>query len=209
MSEQVKTGAVTQVVPAAARETGFAEGAHVVLRPVMEGDLPELAKLLAANPCDDNPLPWTLQRLKKKFEDKDEPGLWGKSDRYFAVVRLTGGLAGFLRERQDQGSNVYWNQFYIDAGIEDYLAAGCDALAAYLAYKRKWSNPPRVSFEILSRQHELAEILAASVFEFEIALDNWMLHSGQPDSLHVYSWLSDEVLRNLADDGPVAGEEEE
>ena len=61
----------------ASTERGFVEGEHIVLRPVLEKDLEQLAPLMAQNPCERKPTPWTLQRLKKKFEDEKDPGLWG------------------------------------------------------------------------------------------------------------------------------------
>ena len=58
-------------------ERGFAEGEHVVLRPVLESDLAGLAELMAQNPIE--ALPWTRQRLTKQFKDEKEPGLWSKA----------------------------------------------------------------------------------------------------------------------------------
>jgi RimJ/RimL family protein N-acetyltransferase len=199
-------GTSEMATPTAA-ERGFAVGEHVVLRPVLEKDLPELAKLLAANPCDDKPQPWTLQRLKQKFEDKDHPGLWGKSEHYFAVVRKAGGLVGFLKEHDEHGSAMYWNRLYIDEHCADRDTLGPDVIKAYMAYKRKWHNPRRVAFDVLRPEPGLGAWLEASGFERDVTFERYMTYLGQPEALCVYSWLSDEVRRNLADDGPVAGEE--
>lgn len=188
-------------------ERGFAVGEHVVLRPVLEKDLPELAKLLAANPCEEKPAPWTLQRLKKKFEDKDEPGLWGKNERYFTVVRLAGGVVGFLLEREEHRNGAYWNRLYIDESLSDRAVIGSDSIAAYLAYKRKWHNPRRIAFDALRCEPGISEWLSAAGFECELAFERMLLHRGQQEALCVYSWLCDEIINNLADDGPVAGEE--
>jgi len=189
------------------REVGFAEGEHVVLRPVLEADLPELAKLLAANPCDSKPQPWSLQRLKKRFEDKDDPGLWGKDERYFAVVRKTGGIVGFLREACEWKDGMYWNRLYIGEEHGDRDALGRDTVASYLAYKRKWHAPRRISFDVLRVEPGIGEWLSQAGFACEVTFELSMLYRGQPEALCVWAWLSDEVRSNLADDGPVAGEE--
>ena len=100
-------------------ERGFCEGEHVVLRPVREADLPELARLLAENPYEREPLPWTHQRLKQKFEDKEKPGLWEDEKRIFAIARKSGGLVGFVRENQDWSPTICWNAMHVDQAAPD------------------------------------------------------------------------------------------
>jgi RimJ/RimL family protein N-acetyltransferase len=188
-------------------ERGFAQGALVVLRPVREEDLPELARLLAENPFDREPLPWTHQRLKQKFEDKEEPGLWGKRKRYFAVVRLSGGMVGFIFEEEEWGdSTVCWNRFHVGGRLEDRDALGRDALAAYLAYKRRWNDLRRISFSIGGVEEAKAQWLRDCGFAWEITLEQAVLHQGQPVAEVIYSWVSERVLELRVDDGPVAGE---
>ena len=163
--------------------------------------------MLAANPCDDKPLPWTLQRLKKKFEDKDNPGLWGREQRYFVVARLAGGVVGFLQEREESGHGAYWNRLYIDESLDDRDTIGPDAIAAYLAYKHKWHNPQRIGFDALRGEPGLEQWLSDAGFTCELVFERWVLHRGQPEALCIYSWLSEAIRANLADDGLVAGEE--
>jgi len=191
-------------------ERGFAMGKHVVLRPVLEKDLPELAKLLAADPCDEKPQPWTLARLKKLYEDKekDDSGLWSKAKRYFAVVRKTGGLVGFLKESEDWGAGFFWNRLQLAETLDDRDQLGRDAIAAYVAYKRKWHNPRRISFDVLQGEAGLPDWLAAAGFVLDVTLTHQLQHAGRPAALSLYAWLSDEIRNNLADDGPVAGEED-
>jgi hypothetical protein len=192
------------------QERGFAKGQHVVLRPVLEKDLPELAKLLAADPCDEKPQPWTLARMKKLYEDKekDDSGLWSKVKRYFAVVRKTGGLVGFLKESDEWGAGFFWNRLQMAEALEDRDQLGRDAIAAYVAYKRKWHNPRRISFDVLQGEAGLPGWLAAAGFELDVTWTHQLQHAGRPAALCLYAWLSDEIRNNLADDGPVAGEED-
>ncbi len=173
-------------------EKGFAEGEHVVLRPVLEADLAELARLLAENPLE--ALPWTLQRLRKKFEDKDEPGLWGKSQRYFAIARRGGGVVGYLKESDDSNRGMYWNEHHIQDGLEDRAALGLDAVSAYLAYKQKWHNPLRISFDVLRPEEMKIDWLEQAGFELELTQERIMLYLGQPEARCLYTWFSEELL---------------
>lgn len=194
--------------------TGFAIGESIVLRPVLEDDLPELAKLLAANCCEDKPQPWSLQRVKKLFEDKDSetPGLWGEALRYFAVVRASGGLVGFLRESIEEWgetrSNMFWNRLYIGEQHADRDELGVDAARAYLAYKQKWHVPWRITFEVIEGEPGVASWLEAAGFELEIVFDCLLLHQGQAKAYNCYTWWNEFVRSRRADDGPVAGEED-
>jgi hypothetical protein len=174
------------------KEKGFAEGKHVVLRPVLEADLPELAKLMAENPLE--ALPWTLQRLKKKFEDKEEPGLWGKSQRYFAIVRQSGGIVGYLKEQEDAIRGMYWNEHHIQDSVADRSLLGLDAITAYMQYKQKWHNPLRISFDVLRPEQEKATWLEAAGFELELTQERVMFYLGQPEARCLYTWFSEELL---------------
>ena len=187
-------------------ERGFCEGEHVVLRPVREADLPELARLLAENPYEREPLPWTHQRLKQKFEDKEKPGLWEDEKRIFAIARKSGGLVGFVRENQDWSPTICWNAMHVDQAAPDRDVLGLDALKAYLKYKRKWHNPQRLSYSILRPETAKAEWLKLAGFELELTMERVMLYRGVPEAECVYTWISPEALANCADDGPVAGE---
>jgi len=187
-------------------ERGFIEGEHVVLRPVLEADFGELAPLLAANPYAEKQLPWTQQRLKQRYEDKDEPGLWGKRERYYVIVRKTGGVAGFLMQNgEDRDSS--WCRMYVDEAAADRDVLGREALSGYLAYMRRWKDPGRITFDVLSLEEEAISWLEATGFEHEVTIERAALYRGRPETLKVYAWLSERVKANLADDGPVAGEE--
>jgi RimJ/RimL family protein N-acetyltransferase len=192
-------------------ERGFATGELVVLRPVLEEDLPELAQLLAANPCDNKQQPWTLHRLKKEFEDKDSPnsGCWGEEQRLFTVARQTGEVVGFIKEQKESNVPLFWNRLYIGEPHPDRHELGVDAAKAYLAYKCRWYNPPRITFDAVRAEPGVAEYLAAAGFELEIVFEELMLYRGQPTAYCGYTWFSDYLKQHIADDGPVAGEEEE
>jgi RimJ/RimL family protein N-acetyltransferase len=185
-------------------ERGFADGEHVVLRPVLETDLVELAPLMAENPLET--LPWTHQRLKKKFEDKDEPGLWGKSKRYFAIVRKTGGVVGYLKEQQDSNRGMYWNEHHIKDGLADRAALGHDAVSAYLAYKQKWHNPLRISFDVMRPEEEKIAWVEQAGFKLELTQERVMLYRGQPEARCLYTWFSEELLNAPAWEAEEAGD---
>ena len=176
-------------------ERGFATGKHIVLRPVLETDLTELARLMAENPAET--LPWTPQRLKKKFEDKSEPGLWGKSQRYFSIVRLNGGVVGYLTERESKQAGIFWCFVHVADRLVDRDELGRDLVSAYLEYKQKWHNPLRISFEILGCESAKAAWLKAGAFELELTCERMVMQMGRPESICTYAWYSDGLRQAL------------
>ena len=189
---------------------GFATGEFVVLRPALESDLPELTKLLAANPADLEPEPWTIQRITKEFNDADGdiPGLWGKEQRYFTIAISDGTVVGFLKEKRGDDGRSCWNRLYIGEHIPNRTDLCADAAKTYLAYKCKWHNPTRIAFDALELEVSLTQGLELAGFELEMAMDQLLLYQGKPATYCCYAWLSEEVLRLWLDDGPVAGEGE-
>lgn len=188
-------------------ERGFAQGEYVILRPVLAADLRELARLLAENPFDHEPQPWTHQRLKQSFEDKDKPGLWDERTRYFAIVRQQGGVVGFIFEEDDGGhGGMWWNRFHICLAPADRDALGRDALATYFAYKQRWHDPLRISFSIAGCETQKAQWLSAAGYELEIEHPHAVWHEGRPATEMVFCWFNPRLLEQHADDGPVAGE---
>lgn len=178
---------------------GFAVGGHVVLRPVLEEDLAALAPLLAGNPGETDRLPWTQQRLKKKFEDEKEPGLWGKNTRYLAAVRREGGeVVGYVKEHRDENPGVFWAWIHVADGAGDRDVLGPDMISAYLAYKQRWHDPFRVSFDILGCEADKAGWLEACGFPLELTRRRMVLWLGQPQDLCTYTWYSDRLKAELA-----------
>jgi RimJ/RimL family protein N-acetyltransferase len=84
---------------------------------------------------------------------------------------------------------------------------GREALSGYIAYMRRWKDPGRITFDVLSLEEEAISWLEAAGFEHEVTIERAALYRGRPETLKVYAWLSERVKANLADDGPVAGEE--
>lgn len=183
----------------ATAERGFAEGQHVVLRPVLEADLAELAKLMAENPAET--LPWTLQRLKKKFEDEKEPGLWSETDRVFVAVRTQGGAVGYLSERQSKQAGIFWCSTHVTDRLDDRGELGRDLVSAYLAYKQNWHNPLRISFDVLGCESDKAGWLQAGGFELELTCGRMVMHMGRPESICTYAWYSEGLKQALASRG--------
>jgi RimJ/RimL family protein N-acetyltransferase len=180
-------------------ERGFAESEHLILRPVKEDDLREMARLLAEAPLSTQNVPWTHQRLKKQFEDEKEPGLWKERDKYFAVVRREGGLVGFLYEREDWNRGMYWSKLHVDDRLADRDALGLDVVKTYLAFKQRWHNPLRISFDVLGPEEAKTNWLMASGFELELTRERMQLYLGQAEAICTYTWYSEQLLAALAE----------
>jgi hypothetical protein len=188
-------------------EQGFTAGRHVVLRPVLDSDLEELWPILAQNPYEYEPLPWTHQRLKQKFEDKEELGLWGSNEKYYAVVRSQGGLVGFLREEGEGNPRITWNTFHLGAAIADREELYRDLLTAFRAYHERWSHALRISFITGGSEREKHSALEASGYAKEIVFERSHYYLGELADEMVHTWCSAEIEALGTDDGPVAGEE--
>lgn len=178
---------------------GFAEGEHTVLRPVLEEDLAALAPLLAGNPGEPDRLPWTQQRLKKKFDDEKEPGLWGKSMRMLTAVRREGGeVVGYVKEQKDENPGVFWAYMHVADGAADRNSLGPDMLAAYLAYKQRWHDPFRVAFNILGCETDKAGWLEQCDFPLELRRERMVMWLGKPEAICTHAWYSERLKAELA-----------
>ena len=191
-----------------ATQQGFAEGGHVVLRPVKEDDLRELARLLAENPYERERLPWTYQRLKKKFEDKDKPGLWDKERKTYVVLRKSGGVVGFIQETVWQ-SGKHWCELHVADRLADRDTLGADLVQAYFAYMQKWYRPWRISFAILALEQQKADWLTSAGFEKELLFEQAVFYEGKPEALCYFTWISDWALAARAGNFVVPGEGDE
>lgn len=180
----------------ASTRRGFVEGEHIVLRPVLEKDLEQLAPLMAQNPCERKPTPWTLQRLKKKFEDEKDPGLWGSGEKYYVAVRKAGGVVGFLVQR---GQNrVYWITVHVDDNIADRDAVGMDILKAYESLMMDWHDPVRIGCEIIEPEAAKAGWLKDCGYELEVVFERMQMWLGEPVAVHHYGWIAP-AYRELAE----------
>jgi hypothetical protein len=188
-------------------EQGHATGAQIVLRPVLEPDLAELWPVLAQNPYEYEPTPWTHQRLKQKFENKEEPGLWGRLEKYYTVVRKQGGVVGFLRQEVEDNIQITWNTFHLAAGVEDSAELYRDILRTFRAHHQRWSAPLRISFITGSKEQAKHAALEAEDFMREIVFERTHYYQGELVDDVIHTWLSPDLDTLGADDGPVAGEE--
>jgi len=185
-------------------QKGFAYGEHVVLRPVVEDDLKELARLMAEDPCDATP--WTHQRLKKKFENKEEPGLWGRTSRDYAILRKDGGIIGVLHESEDSNRGIFWNRLHIAEGLADRDELGIDTLRAYLAFKQAWCDLLRISFDVVRPEAGKAGWLGQCGFELELTQERKVLYLGQPEAQCTYTWFSEKLKQSPGWDDPAVAD---
>ena len=178
---------------------GFATGEHVVLRPVLEDDLAALAVLLANNPGEPDRQPWTHQRLKKQFDDEKEPGLWGKSTRVLAALRKdTGEVIGYLKERRDDNPGVVWAWLHVADGTAERETLGPDIIRAFLAFKQRWHDPLRISFDVLGCEADKARWLDGCGFPLEVRRERMVLWLGQPQAVCTHTWYSERLKADLA-----------
>ena len=166
-----------------------------------------LARLLAENPYGQEQAPWTYQRLKKKFEDKDKPGLWDRENKTYSVVRKQGGAVGFINENTSD-NQMFWCELHVGNGLSDRDALGADLVAAYLAYKERWHRPRRISFALLLVEEQKTQWLTAAGFEQELVFERAYFHQGQATALAYYTWCADWALARRAEQHPVPGEED-
>jgi hypothetical protein len=187
-------------------ERGFAEGELVVLRPVKESDLLPLAQLMAECPYENEPIPWTYQRLKQKFEDKEKPGLWDQDSRIYTVLRKSGGVVGFIREATHAGE-MYWCGLHLAESAADRDELGTELVAIYLRYKRHWHKPRRISFVLLRLETQKSNWLATSGFEEELVFHDAAFYRGKPAAIAYLTWIADWALALRAESQPVPGED--
>ncbi len=180
----------------------FINGALTRLRPVLERDLEGLVELMNEAPLGFtwDGYPWSLQRLKKKFEDEKEPGLWGQRHRFFACCDLEGRLCGVLHEEHERNGQVSLEfQFALARSDREQLAL--DALEAYRSYKRNWFNTPRIEINLLSPQTEEQRWMLELGFNHDMSCPRIKMHLGEAVALEIYSWCQQWVLDNRAPDG--------
>jgi len=191
MSE-TKTEQKTELQLATERLTAaqcMASGELIRLRGVQEYDLGRLATLLAEAPSAHVPLPWTEQRLKTKFEDKDKPGLWHDKEKTYAVIRLSNDeLVGFITEHKDDESVFVF--FDIDSQCADRAELGRDVLQVYRGLKTDWSALHRIEVRILSIEQEKAEWLAATGWQLSAQIPQMYFHRGRPADLQIWDWVA-------------------
>jgi hypothetical protein len=172
------------------------------LRPVVESDLPAMARIMAEAPLGFSwdPTPWTTQRLKKTFEDEKEPGMWGRATRYYVVTNLSDELCGVFKEEQNRLGCVELT-FHIAVAASDREVLGRDALRAYVDYKQGWNRSPRIMVTLLEIQQSERDWIEELGFQLEVRCEQAWLHLGEFTATETYAWLAEWVLANRAADG--------
>ncbi len=167
----------------------MATGTYVRLRAVQEEDLEQLAALMAATPCPRELLPWTAQRLRKKYNDEKEPGLWGRRDRVYLAVRIADGkVVGYIDERERWICRDL--HLHVAADAADRDALGSDMLAAYMRMVLDWHDQPRFEAHVLACEDHKQQWLAAAGFELEVSFSEYFMHQGRPEALQFWGWIN-------------------
>jgi RimJ/RimL family protein N-acetyltransferase len=176
-------------VIAAGQAQNMATGTFIRLRAVQEEDLEQLAALLAQTPCPRELLPWTTQRLKKKYNDEKEPGLWGRRERLYLAVRVADGqLVGYIDERERWTCRDI--HLHVADGAEDRDALGGDMLSAYMRMILDWHDQVRFEVFLLASETQKQQWLAAAGFEREVVFTDYYMHEGRSDSLYIWGWIN-------------------
>jgi hypothetical protein len=180
----------------------FINGQHARLRPVLEPDLPALARLMAQAPLAFNweGEIWTAQSLRKKFEDEKEPGLWTRTKKHLAITDREGALCGVLQDELGRLGGCELS-FHLAEHRPDRGTLGPDALAAFVEYKRSWQHCPRIETMLLEPQAAEREWLLACGFAAEVHCQEAWLFQGRLVALDVYGWLAPWTAANRAPGG--------
>lgn len=183
------TPKVPEDVAAAGQAQAMATGAYVRLRAVQEEDLAELAALLAETPCPRELLPWTTQRLRKKFNAEKDPGLWGKKERIYVAVRIADGqVVGYIDECVRGVCRE--PRLHIAARAADRNELGNDMLATYMQSLLDWHDQVRVEAYLLACEEQKQQWLTAAGFELEASLSDMYMHQGKPEALQIWGWVN-------------------
>jgi RimJ/RimL family protein N-acetyltransferase len=183
------TPKVPEDVIAAGQAQCLGTGSYIRLRAVQEEDLAQLAALMAATPCLRELLPWTAQRLKKKFNDEKEPGLWGRRDRVYLAVRIADGqIIGYIDERERWICREL--HLHVAADAADRDALGHDMLAAYMQVVLDWHDQVRVEAHVLACEQQKQQWLATAGFELEASFSEYHMYRGSPEALQFWGWIN-------------------
>jgi hypothetical protein len=179
----------------------FVDGALTALRPVFEQDLAQLAHLLNASPVPifDTPI-WTEARLKKKYSDEKEPGLWGRSKRWYAVTRQSDkALIGAIIELTERTGETGLLFQFAEGDDQDALAQ--DALKAYVDYRTGFYTTPRINVEFCAVEEDKQRWIEGLGFVYQARIPASLLWLGEYRDILFYSWIPEWVLALRAPDG--------
>jgi hypothetical protein len=178
----------------------FVDGELTGLRPVLAEDLDALVHLLNESPMPfgDN-VPWTVSRLKKKFEDEKDPGLWTEDKRWYTVLDLAdGSVVGLLKE-ESRGGEVWLSQYFAEA-LSNREALFLDGLGAYVHFKDRFANVSRINVELVDAQADDAAWFAELGFVHQARVPGVCFYLGERRDLLLYSWIPQWVLDRRAPD---------
>ncbi|MBN2080976.1 hypothetical protein JW859_02090 [bacterium] len=198
--QQEATSALNNEIKQLTAAQCMAAGEFIRLRGVQEYDLARLARLLAEAPSSLAPMPWTEQRLRVQFEDKDKPNLWHEKKKTYAVIRLANDeLVGFITEhKDDHGVFVF---FDIDQHCADRNELGRDVLRVYRDLKMDWSKLHRLEICILDVEQDKAQWLAATGWQMSAQIPQMYFHLGRPADLQIWDWVAPWAEQLGAGDG--------
>lgn len=173
---------------------GFERGERLTLRPVQTGDLAQLAAVMAEDPLPHRQQPWTLDRLKKEFEDEKSPGLWSDTARMFVAVLEDGTVAGYVEENPQAWLHALLLYLHVLDGLPEREALGQELVDLHLAYRRRWYNDSLLLIDVVEPDQAKAEWLKRAGFSFEMRMERSALFLGRAVARDTYSLFSAERL---------------
>jgi hypothetical protein len=176
------------------RPRGFVTGEHLLLRPVLKTDLPALAGLLAEDPLPPKRGPWSLAKLEKLFDTADEPGLWGKEQRFFIVLdRQDGQPLGYVFEESEHWPGMFRAHYGLAKAVASGSTLGSELVRLHLDHLKAWLAPRRVMCNLLDCETDRPQWLLAQGFAADYLAPRHQWYLGRAVGLQQYVWLSDEL----------------
>jgi RimJ/RimL family protein N-acetyltransferase len=167
-------------------------GELIRLRAVQEEDLESLAALLAESPRPREPLPWTVQRLKKKFEAEKTQGLWTEKRHFYLAVRLSDGqVVGYIDEREQWICRDL--HFHVASRESARDELGRDMLATYMRLTLDWFDQVRIEAWVPACEQQAQQWLADSGFQLEVVFEEMFMHQGRPEAEQLWGWVNPQL----------------
>lgn len=179
---------------ASGRPRGLASGPNLILRPLLEEDLPRLAQLMSEYEPAPSREPVTPQLLKKRFADDKSPGFWSDEAKLYGAVDGEGRLLGYVREVTMEYLRSIRVTYHIADKAPQREALGRELAALHMKLLKDWQRPWRVSSMLLAGDSLRAGWLASEGFVLDCTSQRSYWHMGRAVGLEYWVWFSPELL---------------